>query len=158
MGTRSDEAEHRKRSFITPGQLIWKLTDGARQIRQRQILTPEMALGRRGEDLAHRYLQRAGYRVIARNYRPGGGEAEIDIVARQGDIVVFIEVKARSSADFGSPDRAIGSAKRKNIVLAAHSYATRAGIEWNQVRFDTISIVLHPKPTITHDQDAFFER
>jgi putative endonuclease len=158
MGTPSNQAGHLKRPFITPAHLIWKLTDAARQFRQRQTLTPEMALGRRGEDLAHRYLQRIGYRVIARNYRPGGGEAEIDIVARHAEIVVFVEVKARSSAEFGSPDRAIGSAKRKNIVLAAHSYATRAGIEWDQVRFDTISIVFNPSPAIMHHQDAFFER
>lgn len=116
-----------------------------------------MALGRRGEDLAHRYLQRAGYRVIARNYRVGGGDAEIDIIARHFEIVVFVEVKARSTAEFGSPDRAIGAAKRKNIVIAAHSYATRAGIGWDQVRFDTISIVFRPTPAIVHDQDAFFE-
>lgn len=156
MGTRSDEANHGR--FITPAHLIWKLTDSVRQYREKRTLTPELALGRRGEDVAHRYLQRAGYRVIARNYRPGGGEAEIDIVARQGEVVVFVEVKARSSAEFGSPDRAIGKAKQKNIVIAAHSYATRAGIDWNQVRFDTVSIVFNPHPTITHHQDAFFER
>lgn len=120
-------------------------------------MSAQMALGRRGEDLAHRYLQRAGYRVIARNYRVGGGDAEIDIIARHSEIVVFVEVKARSTAEFGSPDRAIGAAKRKNIVIAAHSYATRAGIGWDQVRFDTISIVFHPTPAIVHAQDAFFE-
>jgi putative endonuclease len=103
-------------------------------------------------------LQRAGYAVIARNYRPGGGEAEIDIIAQKGEVVVFVEVKARSSAEFGAPDRAIGSAKRKNIVLAAHTYATRAGIDWDQVRFDTISIVFNHIPAIEHHEDAFFER
>jgi putative endonuclease len=157
MGIQGDEGK-RYRSFVTPAHLIWKMTDSVRQRRQRQTLTPEMALGHRGEDVAHRYLQRAGYRVIARNYRPGGGEAEIDIVARHDEIVVFVEVKARSSAEFGSPDRAIGKAKQKNIVIAAHSYATRAGIDWSQVRFDTVSIVFNPRPAITHHQDAFFER
>ena len=114
-------------------------------------------MGRRGEDLAHRYLERAGFKVIARNYRPGGGEAEVDIVARDGDIVVFIEVKSRASADFGSPDRAIGVDKQKRIVSAARRYAARAGIEWSQVRFDTISIVFGAAPSIVHQQDAFFE-
>jgi len=133
------------------------MSDAARQFRQRHMLTPEAALGRRGEDLAHRYLERAGFRVLARNYRPGGGESEVDIVARDGDIIVFIEVKARTSADFGSPDRAIGEEKRKHILRAAHRYAARAGIKWDHVRFDTISIVFSRPPSIVHQQDAFFE-
>ncbi|MCU1292336.1 MAG: endonuclease [Bryobacterales bacterium] len=107
--------------------------------------------------MAHRYLQRAGYAVIARNYRVSGGESEIDIVARHEDIVVFVEVKARSGSEYGSPDRAIGPQKQKNIVRAARRYATRAGLEWSQVRFDTISIVLGDPPSLVHQQDAFFE-
>jgi len=121
------------------------------------MLSPDAALGRRGEDLAHRYLRNAGFTVVARNYRPNEGEAEIDIIARDGDTVVFIEVKTRSSAEFGAPDRAIGIDKEKHIVRAARSYVTRAGITWNQVRFDTISIVLTNPPSLVHQQDAFFE-
>jgi putative endonuclease len=114
-------------------------------------------LGKRGEDLAHRYLRSAGYVVVARNYRPAGGEVEADIVAREGDIVVFVEVKSRASGDFGSPDRAIGSDKQKNVIRAARAFATRAGIEWSTVRFDTIAIVFTDPPSITHQKDAFFE-
>jgi putative endonuclease len=143
---------------ITPSQLLWKLSDRARQFRERQTLTPEAALGKRGEDLAHRYLRSSGYTVVARNYRPAGGEVEADIVARQNEIVVFVEVKSRASSDFGSPDRAIGIEKRRNITRAARAYVTRAGIEWSQVRFDTISIVFTDPPSITHLKDAFFER
>lgn len=113
-------------------------------------------MGRRGEDLAHRYLRNKGLMVLARNYRPSGGEAEVDIVARDGNVVVFVEVKARATADFGAPDRAIGDEKQKNIVRAARAYATRAGLEWNSVRFDTISIVFTDPPSIFHQQDAFF--
>jgi putative endonuclease len=120
-------------------------------------LTPEAALGRRGEDLAHRYLRSSGYTVVARNYRPAGGEVEADIVARQGETVVFVEVKSRASGDYGTPDRAIGAEKQKNIVRAARAYATRAGIEWSQVRFDTISITFTNPPSIVHLKDAFFE-
>jgi putative endonuclease len=137
--------------------LLWKLSDTARQLRERRTLSPEAALGRRGEDLAHRYLRNAGFRVVARNYRPNEGEAEVDIIARDGDTVVFVEVKSRSSSDFGAPDRAIGNDKQKNIVRAARSYATRAGITWSQVRFDTISIVFTNPPSLVHQQDAFFE-
>jgi putative endonuclease len=136
--------------------LLWKLSDTARQLRERRTLSPEAALGRRGEDLAHRYLRNAGFRVVARNYRPNEGEAEVDIIARDGDTVVFVEVKSRTSADFGAPDRAIGGDKQKNIVRAARSYATRAGITWSQVRFDIISIVFTNPPSLVHQQDAFF--
>jgi putative endonuclease len=142
---------------IAPRQLLWKLSDAARQIRQQQTLNPQAALGRRGEDLAHRYLRSVGLTILSRNYRPGGGEAEVDIVARDGDIVVFVEVKSRSSAEYGAPDRAVGTEKQKNIIRAARSFATRAGIGWNQVRFDIISVVFTKPPSIVHHQDAFFD-
>ncbi len=142
---------------IAPRQLLWKLSDAARQFRQRQTLSPTAALGRRGEDLAHRYLRSAGLTILARNYRPGGGDAEVDIIARDKDVVVFVEVKSRSSAEFGTPDRAIDTEKQKHIVRAARAYATRAGLEWSEVRFDTVSIVFTSPPSIVHQQDAFFE-
>lgn len=128
----------------------------ARQFRERRTLTPDAALGRRGEDLAHRYLRNAGFRVVARNYRPNDGDAEVDIVARDGETLVFVEVKTRTSAEFGSPERSIGDEKQKNIVRAARSYVSRAGIQWNQVRFDTISVVFTDPPSLVHQQDAFF--
>ncbi len=116
----------------------------------------DAALGRRGEDLAHRYLRSKGLTILSRNYRPGGGDSEIDIVARDGETVVFVEVKSRSSAEHGSPDRAIDTEKQKHIVRAARAFATRAGVEWNQVRFDTVSIVFSKPPSIVHQEDAFF--
>jgi putative endonuclease len=137
-------------------QLLWKLSDTARQFRQQRRLGADAALGRRGEDLAHRYLRSAGFTILARNYRPGG-DSEVDIVARDGDITVFVEVKSRRSAEFGSPGRAIDRDKQKHIVRAARSYVTRAGLTWSQVRFDTISIVFSQPPSIVHQQDAFFD-
>lgn len=94
--------------------------------------------------------------ILARNYRPSGGDSEVDVVAKDQETVVFVEVKSRSSAEFGAPERAIDREKQKHIIRAARSYATRAGIEWNQVRFDTISIVFTKRPCISHLQDAFF--
>ncbi|MBV9155943.1 MAG: YraN family protein [Acidobacteriaceae bacterium] len=137
-------------------QLFWKLSDAARQFRERRTLTPDAFLGKRGEDAAHRYLRSAGLLVVARNYR-AGSDSEVDIIARDGEVVVFVEVKSRASAEFGSPERAIGSEKQKHILRAARSYTTRAGIEWNRVRFDTISIVFTDPPTIVHQRDAFFD-
>jgi putative endonuclease len=95
--------------------------------------------------------------IVARNYRPSAGEAEVDIVARDNGILVFVEVKSRTSAEFGSPERAIDGEKQKRIVRAARSYATRAGLDWSQVRFDTVSIVFTNPPSIVHQQDAFFD-
>lgn len=129
----------------------------ARHARQARILAPHDALGRKGEDLAHRYLQRAGFSVLARNYRPSEGEAEVDIVARDGDTVVFVEVKSRASADFGTPDRAIDPEKERHIKAAARSYIKRAGLE-DPVRFDIISVVFTNPPSIVHHQDAFAQQ
>ena len=154
MGVGGDQRSFRT---INARQLLWKLSDRARQFRERQALSPEAALGKRGEDIAHRYLRNLGYVVVARNYRPSGGEVEADIVARQGDTVIFVEVKSRTSGEFGAPDRAIGSEKQKNIVRAARAYATRAGIEWSRVRFDVISVIFTDPPSITHMQDASFD-
>ncbi len=141
---------------LAPRQLLWKFSDAARQFRERQTLTPSAALGRRGEDLAHRYLRSSGFTVLVRNYRPAGGEAEVDIVARDGDTTVFVEVKSRSSEDFGSPDRAIDEEKRRHITSAARSYTTRAGIAWSNVRFDVITVIMSSPPSIVHHQDVFF--
>jgi putative endonuclease len=151
----ADGSGERTRWQLEPRQILWKLSDRARQFRQKQALNAVAALGRRGEDMAHRYLRGAGYMVVARNYRPGA-DAEIDIVARRGELVVFVEVKTRTSAAFGSPERAIDIEKEKNIIRAARSFATRAGMEWNRVRFDTISVVLTKPPSIVHQMDAFF--
>jgi len=136
--------------------LIWKLADSIRQKKQRQTLSKDAALGRRGEDFAHRYLERAGFKVVARNYRPGA-DSEIDIVALENEILVFVEVKSRQSAEFGSPDRAIDREKQKHIIRAARSYVTRAGIGWDHVRFDVISIVFTNPPMLEHFRDAFFD-
>jgi putative endonuclease len=138
-----------------PSQLLWKLSDRARQAREARTLEGSAALGRRGEDLAHRYLQRAGYAVVTRNYR-AGADSEIDIVATKDGVVVFVEVKSRSSAVYGAPERAIDADKHKNILRGARAYATRGAIDWSKVRFDVISVVFSKTPSILHQQDAFF--
>ncbi len=104
--------------------------------------------GRLGEDLAHRYLRRRGCRVVARNYRPPAGGGEIDLVARHNGKLVFVEVKARSRTDFGTPDRAVDAEKQRRVQRAARDYARRAGVDWEQTRFDIVSIVLEERPKI----------
>jgi putative endonuclease len=77
-------------------------------------------LGRWGEDAAARYLTERGYKVIARNVRTEFGE--IDLIAKQGDQLVFVEVKARSGSQFGQPEEAVTQTKQEHLVNAAESY------------------------------------
>jgi putative endonuclease len=111
--------------------------------------------GRIGEDMAHRYLRRHGCRVVARNYRTPAGKGEIDLVVWHRGVLVFVEVKARASAEFGDPERAVDHDKREQLRRAARDYARRAGIEWEKARFDIVSIVLAPPARIEWLQDAF---
>lgn len=111
--------------------------------------------GRIGEDLAHRYLRSRGCTIVARNYRPRSGMGEIDLIAWQRDTLAFVEVKTRSSAEFGEPETAVDSEKRGRIGRAARDYARRAGIEWQHTRFDVVSIVLSNPPQIEWRRDVF---
>lgn len=139
---------------LRPTQLLWKLSDRARQFGNARRLNPALAVGRHGEDLAHRYLQKAGFQVIARNYKPGD-DAEVDIVARLGELLVFVEVKTRMSEQYFAPESAVDEEKERHIMRAAHAFATRAGIEWDKVRFDILSVILADTPRITHFAGAY---
>ena len=155
MGSSGDQAN---RGFIHPRQLLWKLTDATRQFRQRQLLTADQALGRKGEDVAHRYLRGKGLQIMARNFRLPDGSGEIDIVARTAATLVFVEVKARRSSAYGAPERAIDPEKQRRIIRAARSYVLRCGADWSLVRFDIVAIVFTNPPSITHYEDAFFPK
>ena len=149
-------SDRRQNSWLTESrQLLWRFVDSARQTRERRILHADAALGRRGEDLAHRFLRSSGLTVVARNYRPGS-DSEIDLVARDGGTLVFVEVKSRQTAEFGSPDRAVDGEKQRHIVRAARAFTSRSGDDWSKVRFDVISIVFSDPPAVTHHRDAFF--
>lgn len=111
--------------------------------------------GRIGEDLAHRYLRKHGCTIVARRYRPPAGGGEIDIVAWHGSKLVFVEVKTRSSGEFGAPERAVDQVKQAVLARTARDYARRAEVEWQNVRFDIVSIVLGRPAKIEWLQDAF---
>lgn len=132
---------------------IYQAADWARH-KARSRGNASHAMGRRGEDLAHRYLQRVGMLVVARNWRARPGGFELDIVARQGETLVFVEVKSRASEEFGAPDRAVGPDKRQRMLRAAREYARRADIEWRLARFDIVNVVFSDPPAITHLEDV----
>src|SRR6266545_4526859 len=134
---------------------LYRLTDAARNRARVRVSPPEAARGRRAEDLAHRFLRRLGYTIVARNYRQRAGAGEIDIVAVDMDTLVFVEVKARSSEEFGPPENAVDREKRRHLDRVAREYARRAGTEWSHVRFDIIAVVLSKPPRIQHLKDAF---
>ncbi len=133
--------------------LLW--SDAAPDRARRRSWTPEMASGRRAEDLAHRYLRGLGFRVVARNYRPRGGPGEIDLVCWERETLVFVEVKSRMSAEYGSPDRAIDQAKRDALVSSAREYARRADVPWSRIRFDVVNVITSRPPVVSHIQAAF---
>ncbi len=97
-------------------------------------------LGRRGEDLAHRYLRALGFIVVARNWRPPQGGGEIDLVAWDGEWLVFVEVKTRTSPRLSAPERDIDTEKIEALRRAARDYIRRANADESRVRFDAISI------------------
>ena len=111
--------------------------------------------GRIGEDLAHRFLRARGCTVVARNYRTLSGSGELDLVVWDGAKLAFIEVKTRSSEEFGPPESAVDAEKRERLQRAARDYARRAEIAWRDTRFDIVSIVLERPPRIEWLRDAF---
>jgi putative endonuclease len=111
---------------------------------------PRQQRGLAGEEQAIRYLQSQGWSVVAHRFRVG--RVELDIVARRGHLVAFIEVKARRGDAFGSPFEAITGAKRREMVKAARVWVDRYGKPADVFRFDCIGLVDN---RLEHMADAF---
>jgi putative endonuclease len=101
---------------------------------------PRARLGASGERLAAATLEREGYVVLARNWRCAFGE--IDLVARDGAELVFVEVKARRGLRMGSPEEAVTPAKRRKLLASAQTYLAERGEEQRAYRFDVVAIEL----------------
>jgi putative endonuclease len=113
--------------------------------------------GRWGEDVAAAFLERAGYRILGRRVRPDRRD-ELDIVARLGDSLVFVEVKTRASEDFARPFAAVNAAKRQALNRAAVHYLRQLDFPKLYYRFDTIEVVGTegaPDPVVRHIENAF---
>lgn len=116
-------------------------------------------LGKRGEELACRELRRRGYAILARRFRVRGGE--IDIVARSGGVLVFVEVKCRSTERFGAPAEAVTARKRQRLrrlatVYLSQRFSCRA-LETVTCRFDVVEVVMgvEGRPTVRIIEGAF---
>jgi putative endonuclease len=113
-----------------------------------------IALGKIGEDLACAELERRGYEVLERRYRRRGGE--LDIVARDGRTVVFVEVKTREGRDFGEAAEAVTARKRWRMTQLALDYLARHRLTECACRFDVVSIHMENElPVIQLFQNAF---
>jgi putative endonuclease len=113
-----------------------------------------VALGKSGEDLACRELERRGYAILARRYRRRRGE--IDIIARDGPTLVFVEVKARDSHEFGDAAEAVTALKRHRMTELALDYMMRNRLTDCPCRFDVVSIHFDGGvPVIELFQNAF---
>jgi putative endonuclease len=97
------------------------------------------AFGKRGEDLACEELTRRGYSIVDRRFRTRCGE--LDIVAKDGDVVVFVEVKARSGCGFGAPFESLTWQKRRRLSAMAESYLFLKRLSGVACRFDVVSIL-----------------
>jgi putative endonuclease len=102
-------------------------------------LNTKDALGRRGEQLAAQYLERAGFRILDRNWRCA--EGEIDIVAAERRVLVVCEVKTRSGVGYGSPLDAITRAKRIRLRRLAIRWLVAHGVLFDEVRIDVIGLL-----------------
>ncbi|HVT70991.1 MAG TPA: YraN family protein [Jatrophihabitantaceae bacterium] len=115
------------------------------------------AVGHFGEDLAARHLEAAGLQLLSRNWRCSAGE--LDIVARDGDVICFVEVKTRSTTAFGDPVEAMTPAKVNRIHRLALRWLDehRDSVRWGSLRFDVVSVVrLAPGgPVVEHLKGVF---
>lgn len=112
-------------------------------------------LGRRGEEAAARFLYRRGYEIVERNWKCSAGEA--DIIARDGEWVVFVEVKTRSSCETGMPSEAVDDKKRDRYERIAALFLKDYDAVDVPVRFDIVSIVVlsSDRAMIRHHINAF---
>lgn len=116
-----------------------------------------LTTGRWGEKVAARFLRKHGYRIVGQRVQVGRRD-ELDIIARQGDAYIFVEVKTRKNEQFGRPYSAVNNAKKKHLSRAAVHYLKGRKIKPDFIRFDVIEVIGIPKgdpPEIRHIENAF---
>ena len=111
-------------------------------------------LGKKGEEIALQHLKKKNYTILETNWR--FGKDEIDIVAKQGEMLVIVEVKTRSSNFLVEPELAVTRKKQGFLIRAANAYIDNKDLEI-ECRFDIISIVIYKNDTVVeHIEDAFY--
>ncbi len=111
-------------------------------------------IGNKGEEIAVAFLTKKGYKIMARNFRHG--RSEIDVIVKDNDIIVFVEVKNRFSDTFGHPEDFVSKGKIKMMAEGAEGFLMKHNYE-NECRYDIIAILYgQGKPQIEHIKDAFW--
>lgn len=118
---------------------------------------PRHTAGREAEGLAAAHLESLGMTIVGRNVRAGGGE--IDLIARDGQTLVFVEVRYRESGAFGTPEDSVGVPKRLRVARAARRYLAEIGPSgWTEARFDVVAVEGGQAPALRHFHGAFDAR
>jgi putative endonuclease len=121
---------------------LWN-ANAERSISPRRNASNRQQLGQLGEALAARYLCRQGYRIIAERWRPQGKlRGELDLIALDGDQVVFVEVKTRQGTGFGRPEEAVGWQKQRQLIRLAQAWLAQQGRPASTYRIDVIAVLL----------------
>jgi putative endonuclease len=111
-------------------------------------------LGKEGERVAERFLKKKGYKLVERNYRCAGGE--IDLIALDGRVIVFVEVKTRTGHGFGTPLEAVEFRKQQKMIQAAQYFLSEKGLHQREARFDVVGISWPQRdPVVEHIENAF---
>jgi putative endonuclease len=118
------------------------------------VIMATNSTGDRGEEIACRFLKAKGYRIVATNWRCRGGE--IDVVAKDGETLVFVEVKTRRGLQAGEALASISPVKRQRMIVAAYSYAAQSDEVDPLWRIDAVAITISPNGTArcTHVENA----
>ena len=137
-------------SLQTPRRLFEKAR--ARLAPKRAAAAPHIELGRRGERVAADHLRARGYELVASNFKLGVGrnrrgavvQAEIDLVAYDGPVLCFVEVKTRASDWFAAPEANVGLRKQRQVTRAARAYRRLLGQQGAPHRYDVVAVILPP--------------
>lgn len=136
----------------------WSIIIG--YVKHDKSLTNKQIIGNYGENIAREHLKQKGYQFVDRNYRCPFGE--IDIIMRDNNQVVFVEVKTRNEKwfEYGSPEKAVNFKKKKRLSRLAKYYLNRhRELEYTEYRFDIVSILVNQQGkavSVTHISDAFY--
>jgi putative endonuclease len=114
----------------------------------------KLLLGKEGERLAERYLQKKGYKLVERNYRCTVGELDLIVLDRR--VVVFVEVKTRTGHGFGTPLEAVEFRKQRKMIQAAQFFLAVKGLQQRDARFDVVGVSwMGREPIVEHIENAF---
>ena len=114
----------------------------------------KLLLGKEGERLAERFLEKKGYKLLERNYRCTAGELDLIVLDRR--VIVFVEVKTRTGQGFGTPFEAVEFRKQRKIIQAAQFFLAEKGLQQRDARFDVVGVSwVGRAPVVEHIENAF---